>query len=107
MIDGFDAVAIALVGIGGYLLGSASRSKACATDRLGGYQPVQAPRGNGLMLPPHQGSGAHRPCCGRRKASPPNLARKVYDCSVCDDTGYKDYAGFAMELCDCRRVNGA
>lgn len=31
------------------------------------------------------------------KAAP---AKRTVDCNLCDDTGYKDYAGFAMDVCD-------
>lgn len=103
MIDGYDAIAIALVGLGGYLLGSAKRSDPRPSYSRGGYQPVPAQTGSGLTRPPHQGSGGHPP---DRKVEPSKTIREVYNCCRCDDTGYKDHAGFAMDLCDCRHTHG-
>jgi len=32
----------------------------------------------------------------------PVAAKRVPKCTICDDTGYADYAGFAMDVCPCR-----
>lgn len=41
---------------------------------------------------------------GARPAATSRASRK---CGMCDDTGYKDYAGFAMDPCDHRHPSSA
>lgn len=32
----------------------------------------------------------------------PVAAKRIPKCTICDDTGYADYAGFAMDVCPCQ-----